>query len=144
MTGQQIIREYVNNGRINILFRHFPFIGDESWRAAEASECAAEQGRFKEYEETIFVNYVGNNVGGYSDDNLRIMAEMTGLNLGQFGECMDTNKHLEKVRADFDAGRTLGVGSTPTFFINGEMIPGLVSYGEFRVKIERALAEVGN
>ena len=126
------------------MFRHFPFIGDESWRAAEAAECAAEQAGFKAYEETVFVNYGGNNSGGYSDANLRTMAGMIGLNQGQFDECLDTNKQLKKVQADYEAGQEVGVRSTPTFFLNGEMIPGLIPYGDFRVKIERALAEAGN
>ncbi len=69
---------------------------------------------------------------------------MTGLNLEQYDECMDTNKYLDKIRADLEDGKSLGVGSTPTFFINGEMIPGLRPYGDYRVKIERALAEAGN
>ena len=136
-----MVHEYVNNGRINILFRHFPFIGPESWRAAEAAECAGEQGRFHEYEETVFVNQ---NKGTLSDGNLRIFAQMTGLSLNQFDECMNTNKYLAKVQADRDAAVDAGVNSTPTFFLNGQNIGGLQEYGNYRVKIEKALAEVGN
>jgi protein-disulfide isomerase len=77
--AQQILHEYVETGRVNILYRHFPFIGDESWRAAEASECAGEQDRFHVYEETIYVNWNGENQGAYSDENLRIFAEVTGI-----------------------------------------------------------------
>jgi len=138
-----MIREYVDTGRVNILFRHFPFIGDESWRAAEASECAAEQERFHEYEETVFVNWNGENEGGYSDENLRIFAEMTGLTMDQFDDCMSTNKYLPKVQADRDAAIDAGVNSTPTFFLNGVNIGGLRDYGYYRVRIEEALNEVG-
>lgn len=133
----------MNTGRVKILFRHFPFIGDESWRAAEAAECAAEQGRFREYQETVFFNWDGENEGTYSDDNLRIFAQMTGLFLNQFDECFDSGKYLDRVRADLKAGEALGVRSTPTVFINGEMIAGLRSYGDYRVKIERALTAAG-
>jgi protein-disulfide isomerase len=141
--AQQIIREYVDTGRVNILYRHFPFIGDESWRAAEASECAAEQDRFHEYEETVYVNWNGENRGAYSDGNLRVFAEMTGLLLDQYDECMSSNKYLQKVVDDFEAGIAAGVKSTPTIFLNGEIIGGLRDYGDYRVKIEKALAEVG-
>ena len=141
--AQLIIREYVNNGRINILFRHYPFIGDESWRAAEASECAAEQGRFQAYEETVFVNWNGENQGAYSDENLRTFAQMIGMNVSDFDECMDSGRNLAKVEADLAAGGALGVRSTPTLFIDNEKIPGLRTFGEYRVKIEQALAKAG-
>lgn len=92
----------------------------------------------------MMTNYAGNNSGGYSDANLRTFAEMTGLFLSDFDSCMSSGKYLKKIEADFDAGVAAGVNSTPTFFINGEEIPGLVPYGEFRVKIEKALAEAGS
>lgn len=142
-TGQQIIREYVDTGRVNILYRHFPFIGDESWRAAEASECAGEQDRFKVYQETVFVNWNDANKGNYSDANLRTFGEMTGLLMNQFDECMDTNKYLPKVESDRQAALDAGVKSTPTFFLNGENITGPDDYGYYRVKIEEALAKLG-
>ena len=142
-TGQQIIREYVDTGRVNILYKHFPFIGDESWRAAEASECAAEQDRFRVYQETVFVNWNDTNKGNYSDANLRTFGEMTGLLLKQFDQCMDTNKYLPKVESDRQEAINAGVNSTPTFFLNGENITGPDDYGYYRVKIEEALAKVG-
>ncbi|HIK88364.1 MAG TPA: hypothetical protein EYG09_01750 [Dehalococcoidia bacterium] len=125
------------------MYRHFPFIGNESWRAAEASECAAEQNRFHEYEETVYLNWNGENQGEFSDANLRVFAEMTGLFLNQYDDCMSSNKYLAKVQADFDDGTAAGVNSTPTIFLNGEIIGGLRDYGGYRVKIEQALAEVG-
>ena len=69
---------------------------------------------------------------------------MTGLSLNQFDVCMSTNKYLVKVQADRDAAVDAGVNSTPTFFLNGQNIGGLQEYGNYRVKIEKALAEVGN
>ena len=56
---------------------------------------------------------------------------------------MSTNKYLAKIQADRDAAVDAGVNSTPTFFINGENIGGLQEYGNYRVKIEKALAEPG-
>ncbi len=133
----------MNNGRVSILYRHFPFIGDESWRAAEASECAGEQGQFKEYLENVYFNWAGENEGTFSDENLATLAGLVGLNAAQYNECMDTNKYLDKIRADKKAGESLGVNSTPTLFINGEMVSGLQDYGIYRVKIEKALTEAG-
>jgi protein-disulfide isomerase len=141
--GQQIIQEYVNNGRVKILYRHFPFIGEESWEAAEASECAAEQGKFKEYEETVYFNWDGENRGAYAEDKLRAWANVLGMSEPQFNDCMSSDKYLDKIRDDLQLGQSLGVRSTPTVFINGEMVAGLKPYGEYRVKIERALSDAG-
>jgi protein-disulfide isomerase len=68
---------------------------------------------------------------------------MTGLFLNQYDDCVSSDKYLAKVQADYDAGIAAGVNSTPTIFLNGKIIGGLKDYGDYRVKIEQALAEVG-
>jgi len=83
------------------------------------------------------------NEGTYSDANLRIFAEMTGLFMDQFDTCMSTNKYLAKVNADIKAAEELGVRSTPSLFLNGEKLENAPDYGYYRVRIEQALAEVG-
>ena len=123
---------------MNILFKHFPFIGDESWRAAEASECAGEQGKFHEYEQTVFLNWNGENEGAFSDANLVNFANSIVDDIDQFEGCLSSRKYLDKVAADREAGIAAGVNSTPTLFLNGVNIGGLKSY-----ILEEALAEAG-
>jgi protein-disulfide isomerase len=108
-----------------------------------ASECAGEQGRFHEYEETVYVNWNGVNQGTYSDENLRIFAEMTGLFLNQYDDCMSSNKYLSKIEDDRDAASELGVNSTPSLFLNGVKLENNPDYGYYRVRLEEALNEVG-
>jgi len=91
----------------------------------------------------VFFNWNGVNEGTYSDENLRIFAQMTGLLLNQFDDCMSSNKYLAKVEADRDAAAELGVNSTPSLFLNGERIQTAPDYGYYRVRIEEALAEIG-
>jgi protein-disulfide isomerase len=71
-TIKQIEDKYVANGTVKIVFRHFAFIGEESIRAAEASECANEQGKFWEMYDTLFANQGGENVGDFADDKRSI------------------------------------------------------------------------
>ena len=127
---------------MNILFTHFPFIGDESWRAAEASECAAEQDKFHDYEQTIFLNWNGENDGAYSDANLMAFADSVGLNLDQFDDCFNSGKYLSKIKTDQADGLAAGVNSTPTLFLNGVNIGGSRSYPAYQFMLEEALAEV--
>ena len=77
--GRQVKEEFVSTGRIRFVFRHYPFIGEESFRAAEGTECAADQGKFWEYHDIVFENWKGVNEGHFSDDKLKGFARTLGL-----------------------------------------------------------------
>lgn len=137
--GKQIFREYVDTGKANFIYRNYPFIGDESFQAAEAALCASDQDSLKDYDEIIYVNWNGQNKGTYSEKNLTTMAELLQLNVNSFSECMSSDKHIKNIQKDIDDGKKLGIKSTPSILINGELIVGTKSYGDYRVIIERAL-----
>ena len=65
-----IEEEYIKTGKVKWVFNHFAFLGDESIRAAEASECASDQGKFWEYANTLFANQAGENQGAFRDEKL--------------------------------------------------------------------------
>ena len=138
--GKQLKKDFVDNGRISFVFRHFPFIGEESFRAAEATECAADQGKFWEYHDTVFENWKGVNQGAYSDDNLKGFATRLQLDRDAFDSCLDGGKHRGKVEEDLQLGERLGVNSTPSLFLQGRRIQ-VSSYGELAGLIESAIAE---
>ena len=120
--GKQIKKDFVDTGRIRFVFRHFPFIGEESFRAAEATECAADQNKFWEFHDIVFENWKGVNEGHFSDDNLKLFAGVLQLDRGAFDTCLDSRKYLGKVESDLRRGEQLGVQGTPTLFLNGEML----------------------
>ena len=120
--GKQIKEDFVETGKIRFVFRHFPFIGPESFRAAEATECAADQNKFWEYHDTVFENWKGVNEGHFSDDNLKLFAGSLQLDRAAFDSCLDGRKYLGKVESDIRRGEQLGVQGTPSLFLNGEML----------------------
>ena len=67
------------------------------------------------------------------------MAELLQLNTNSFAECMSSDKYIKNIQNDIDDGKKLGIKSTPSVLINGELIVGTKSYGDYRVIIERAL-----
>ena len=138
--GKQIKKDFVETGKIRFVFRHFPFIGEESFRAAEATECAADQNKFWEYHDTVFENWKGANEGHFSDGNLKLFASSLQLDRGAFDACFDSRKYLGKVEADLRRGEQLGVQGTPTLFLNGEMLAP-TSYEELIQLIESAIAD---
>lgn len=134
---KQILNEF--KGKINFVFRNFAFIGQESTWAAEAAECAGQQGKFWEYHSYLYGHQSGENKGAFSKDNLKSFAKTLNLNTEQFNLCLDTDKYSQKVSNDRADGQDLGVNSTPTFFINGEKSVGVLNYETFKAKIESKL-----
>ncbi len=120
-------------------FRHFAFIGEESRWAAEATECASEQGRFWDYYDKLFEEQAGENVGAYSKENLKRFASDLGLDRAQFDQCLDSGKYAEKVVQETALGRVAGVRGTPTLFVNGQLIEGGARYEILKAAIEAAL-----
>ena len=122
------MEEYADTGLVRFEYNHFAFLGPESTAAAEASECAAEQDMFWAYHDTIFLNHEGENVGTYSDPALKTFANALGLDQDQFDDCFDSRKYRTDVQVDLAEGREAGVNSTPTIFVNGQIVEGSVSF----------------
>lgn len=131
---------YADTGSVRFEYRHFAFLGAESTRAAEASECAAAQGQFWQYHDTIFANQRGENQGAFRDIVLENFAAALGLDTAAFNTCLDDRQYQDAVQADVAEGRARGVASTPTVFINGEKMDGLFSFAQLQPLIEAALA----
>lgn len=135
---REIEDKYVKNGKVQVLFNHFAFIGvpengdkSESIRAAEASECANDQGKFWEYADTLFNNQAGENQGAFSDANLEKFAQQVGLDIDKYKTCMQERTHLSKIQTSTQNGSARGVTSTPTLFINGQLVRGGVTLAKF-------------
>ena len=137
--GKQLKEDFVSTGQIRFVFRHFPFIGEESFRAAEATECASDQNKFWEFHDTVFENWEGVNEGNFSDDNLKGFASLLQLDRTAFDSCLDSGKYRGKVESDLRLGERLGVYSTPTLFVNRRRVEP-ASYSELAQIIESAIA----
>lgn len=141
-TSQQIIEKYGDTGQVRFEFNHYAFLGQESIRAAEAAECANEQGAFWKYHDTLFLNQNGENQGAFNDTTLKTFASLIGLDEPAFNSCFDSGKYREGVQTAFENGVELGVKSTPSFIINGELITGALPFAEFDRVIQAALADL--
>ena len=105
---------------VKIVFRHFPLDRHaEAKRAAEASECAARQGKFWEYHDRLFATQ-----SEISANHLGTIAEELHLDRQAFSTCLETGAARARLDEDLEHGRRAGVTATPTFFINGRMVEG--------------------
>jgi protein-disulfide isomerase len=133
---KDIIAEY--GDKILFVYRHFPIITAHPYalKAAEAAEAAGEQGKFWEYHDVLFENQEE-----LKDDDLKKYAKEIGLDMKKFENALKTGKFKDKVTADMDDGDKFGVSATPTFFVNGEVHRGALTFEEFKELIDKELAK---
>lgn len=133
-----IVRELMSEyeGQVKWQWRHFPLIDihAQAKRAAEASECALEQGNFWGYHDKLFLNQ-----GDFTDNSLVRYALQLGLDKDKFAECLSSGRFSDKVQRDVNAGLAVGLTGTPTFFINGRKVPGVIPRDIFATMLESAL-----
>jgi len=134
-----IVRDYVATGKVYFVYIPFSFMAPESGRAAEASYCAADQGKFWEYHDIIFENVGTATTQPLADARLIQYAEALGLDVNTFRSCLNGNTYRRQVQDDLTYGRGLGVTGTPTFNLNGR----LFGRGEIIQVIEEELARLG-
>jgi protein-disulfide isomerase len=133
-----IEEEFVSTGQVKVQTRPIAILGEESELAAQAAECANDQGRFWEFHDTLYKNQVReHNSGAFSNENLKRFAEALGLDTAAFDSCLDSGKYASKVRSDTAAAAQMGVNSTPTLFVNGRRVGNSVD--ELRAAIQEAL-----
>ena len=136
-TLPQIIEEYVDTGKVNIVFRDFPLgFHDKAQKAAEAAECAGEQDMYWEMHDKLFENQ-----GDLSVDSLKTYAADVGLDTEVFNECLDSGAMAEEVKKDMADGESYGVSGTPANFINGRFVSGAQPFSVFKQIIEEELAK---
>jgi len=120
-TLTQLEDEYIKTNKIYFVYRDFPLdsIHPGATPAAQASECADDQGKFWEMHNKMFdeQDKIGQGTVQFSDGDLKKWASEIGLNTQTFNQCLDSEKHAQEVQKDFQDGVTAGVTGTPTFFI---------------------------
>ncbi|MDD2807416.1 MAG: thioredoxin domain-containing protein [Patescibacteria group bacterium] len=132
---RQILKDY--GDKILFQYRDFPItdIHPQALMAAEAAECAHEQGKFWEMRDKIFEDQANIN-----EAVLKTYAVQIGLNSVQFGNCLATEKYRSEIEQDLTDGYAAGVKATPTFFINGARLDGAVPLNTFEKIITAALS----
>lgn len=141
----QIKKEYIDTGKVKFAYRHYPIssIHPNAQKAAEASECANEQGKFWDYHDQLFINQAEweSLEAEAAQAKFTEFAGTLGLDTANFGQCVSSGKFEEEVTKDLSDGTAAGVNGTPATFVNGILVEGAVPYQEFKAQIEQALGE---
>jgi protein-disulfide isomerase len=139
----QVLRQYIETGKAKLIWHDFPWIGQESTRAAQAARCAGRQGQFWEYHDYLYAHQRGENQGQFSAANLKAFAAALNLDVGTFGACLDKGEDQTAIRQDFNAGRTRGVNATPYFHVNGRPSVGAGPFAQFAEALDAELRRMG-
>lgn len=112
----------IQTGKVQFMFKHFLVVGQESLWAAEAAECAADQGKFWAYHDYLFEHQQGENRGAFARTNLTQIARTLGLDVQQFNACLDTRNHDDRIQTDLREAQQRQLPGTPAFLVNGQFI----------------------
>jgi len=131
----------VNTGQVRFVYKHFAILGPESNRAAEASECAAEQGQFWAYHDRVFADQ-NETRSSLSAERLGELAGEIGLeDTAAFNECLNSGRYASLISRETLAVQSMGVRGTPAFLINGVFVSGAQPFEVFQQVFEEQLGQ---
>jgi len=130
---------YIDSGKAQFGYRHFAILGKHSEQAAQAADCAGEQGKFWQYHDELFKNQGGL---AFTEAKLKQYAREIGLNAETFGTCLGTGKYKNKVERETASAAYLGGRGTPLFFVNQRLLVGAQPFDAFQKLIDEELQVV--
>lgn len=139
----KLLQDYVDTGKVNFAFRNYAFLGPASTLAANAAECANDQGKFWDFHDYLYKNQPDeSDTSMYTVDNLTQVAGDLGMDTTKFNNCLSTTADSKSLAEDMSAATDAQVDGTPTFFINGQRIVGAVPYDQLKQAIDAELKKV--
>ena len=136
-TVTQVKKKYGN--KVRVAFKHFPLpMHPNAKPASEASMCVNEQSSDKFWK---FHDLAFKNQDKLEKADLEKYAKDSGADIKKFQECIASNKYAAFVQKDLAEGEKVGVRSTPTFFINGQLVSGALPIESFSEIVDEELAQ---
>ena len=116
-TLNKINEEYIQTGKVKIIFKDFPLNGPDSKLAAEATYCAHDQNRYWEYHNQLYENWAGERTGWITKEVLSEFAKTIDLDIAEFNKCLDESKYKNKINSIYEFGSEIGINATPSFLV---------------------------
>jgi protein-disulfide isomerase len=119
-TKPPLFQNYIDTGKVNFVFVDLAFLGRDSPKAAQASYCAEDQGKYWEYHNHLYNSQESQIDNGWANsERLKAFAFSLDLDMELFDDCLDSGKYTKRVQYNIDEAKKLGANGTPTFFIVG-------------------------
>lgn len=135
-TLQKLVDDY--RGQVAWVYKHFPIVSLHpiAVKVSEASECAAEQGKFWEYANELYKNQSLIN-----ENYLSELADQLNLNVSKFDKCLTSGKYNQRVNDNQEEGLAAGINGTPGIYVNDQLIKGALPYESFKQVIDSILTK---
>ena len=130
---KQIVAAY--GDQVHFVWRDYPIITAQSPQAAEAGQCAFDQGKFWQYHDLLY-----SKAPALSINDLKSYAAQISLNTTRFDQCLDSQQDKAKVDQSMAEARGYGFIGTPSFIVNGQKVIGPASFSQFKSMIDPILA----
>lgn len=150
-TEPLIRKNYVETGKAKMVFKPLAFLGEESTSAALAAICAKDQGKFWEYHDALFraedeemaKGIQSGNNGNLNLNLFKKIASDLNMDVNQFTSCFDSKKYEDVLSENSRVAEEAMNGrvSTPTLFVNSQMIQGAQPYSVFEAAIDTFLVQ---
>jgi len=118
-TEDDILKNYIETGKVKMIFKDYNIIGPDSVSASHGAHCANDQGLFWEYHDILYSNWTGENNGWASSENLGKFAQEIGLDMNKWSECILNGVHSQTILASNEDAKSLEITGTPAFFVIG-------------------------
>ena len=145
-TYKPFIDQYVRSGKVKVAYINFPIesIHRNAVVTAEAAMCAAAQNKFWQYHTGLFNTQAQWAPMPDPRPVLDSIAKTVGVDVAEWGKCVDSKRMLPLINADRDRAAAAGVGSTPSFLIGDQVLAGAQPLDDMRPAIEAAIAKSGS
>ena len=112
-----IFEDYIQTGKVKLVFKDFPLNGDDSVLGAQATHCANDQNKFWEFHNELYDNWKGERTGWITRESLSEFAKNIELDVEQFDNCIEELTYLDKVSTNHEFGKEIGIDATPSFLV---------------------------
>ena len=136
-TKPTIFENYIDTGKANFVFVDLAFLGKDSLKAAQATYCAEDQGKYWDYHDVLYNSQESKIDNGWANsERLKAFAFTLGLDMELFESCLDSGKYSKRVQYNIEEAKKQGVRGTPGFFIvgpeNQQKLSGAQPYSVFK------------
>ncbi|HXK38215.1 MAG TPA: thioredoxin domain-containing protein [Candidatus Paceibacterota bacterium] len=139
----KLLSEYVNTGKVKLVFKGYPVLGQDSYSAAlaERGVWSAYPDKFFKWHEQMFAKQDEENGGWGNRQDILEIAKSLGMNTDDLDKLIVANasQNQQNLQADLDEGQAYGVTGTPSFMIGKKLIVGSVPYNQVKAAIEAVL-----
>ncbi len=149
-TEPSIVTTFVVPGTVKLVYHDAAFQGaraggswDESVEAAAAARCAIDENKYWQFHDWLFANRLGENVGSFTKERLRAIAQQVGLDLTKYDACMADGATAKAAQQETNDAIAAGINQTPTLKVNGQTVVGAVGYDALAELIRKAAASPG-